>query len=342
MAFYVLFLSVLLAAGLVPAADAQERVPGIEFLNERLRIPESELFDEGAYIESGVGLSFGVDKRLTYLGGEYEEAAQRFELGVRQFRHKAEVWVFLSRAYFYMKEPDRARDALNRAEVLMPDLSLRLWQPMVASLLWEIRQRARRQQAQIDFYSTGQDEVLSLFRLYLFLNDEEGARDLISVANERARMMRESAQMVSGTSRQSQAKEAGRWDQLGADLTLELQAAGITVPAAPPAAAVPEPPTIDIDEEERVRILQLRVDFYRVGQDDYRELFQVYLDRKDLIRARAVLASLARQMVDMGVRASVAPTLGEQADIEDDVAKLQALSEELASLLPEETVKKAP
>ncbi len=82
-----LLLTLLLAI----ASGAQERVPGIEFVNERMRIPESDLFDEGAYIESGVGLSFGVDKRLTYLPGEYEEAAQRFVFGLLQFRYKAEV-----------------------------------------------------------------------------------------------------------------------------------------------------------------------------------------------------------------------------------------------------------
>ncbi len=339
MRLFLLLLSLLLS---VVSATPQERVAGIEYLNERLRIPESELFDEGAYIESGVGLSFGVDKRLTYLGGEYDEAAQRFEMSVRQFRYKAEVWVFLSRAYFYMKAPDRARDALQRAEALMPDLSDKLWQPLTASLLWEIRQRARKQQAQVDFYSTGQDEVLSLFRLYLFLNDQEGARDLITVAYERARMMREGAQMVSGKSRRAQAAEADRWDELATDLTTELQAVGLEAPPAPERKPVSEPPAADIEEDERIRVLQLRVDYYRVKEDDYRDLFQAYLDRGDPLRARRVLASLDRQMADMNVRASVAPTLGEQADIEEEVEQLRTLRQELESMLPDEAATAKP
>jgi len=112
---------------LVTAVGAQERVPGLEFLNERQRSPESELFDEGGYIESGVGLSFGVDKRLTYRPGEYEEASQRFELALRKFRYKTEIWIYLSRSYFYMKSPDAALDALMLAQGLMPDMSARLW-----------------------------------------------------------------------------------------------------------------------------------------------------------------------------------------------------------------------
>ncbi|SVC18557.1 uncharacterized protein METZ01_LOCUS271411, partial [marine metagenome] len=185
-------ISLLLSTG----AGTQELIPGIEFVNERLRIPESTRFDEGNYIESGVGLSFGVDKRLTYFAGEYEEAAQRFETSVRQFRYKAEIWVYLARAYFYTKSFDVARDALERAEVLMPDLAGTLWQPLLASLQWEIRRRAVQQQAQIDFYSMGREEVLTLFRLYLFLEDHSAASDLLVVSHERARMMRERAKMV--------------------------------------------------------------------------------------------------------------------------------------------------
>ncbi len=326
-----LLLTLLLAI----ASGAQERVPGIEFVNERMRIPESDLFDEGAYIESGVGLSFGVDKRLTYLPGEYEEAAQRFELGVRQFRYKAEVWVYLARAYFYTKSPDAARDALQRAEALMPDLSAKLWQPLIASLQWEIRKRALQQQAQIDFYSTGQEEVFSLFRLYLFLEDEDSATDLVAVAHERARMMLKRARMVSGTSRSAQVDEAERWNQLGESLLGELQIAGITVPTASVPAPLPEPVADeDISEQERVRVLQLRVDFYRAQQEDYLQLFQAYIDRADTMRARTVLASMGRHLADLSVRASVAPTLGEQADIEETMEEFKVLREDLQKQLP--------
>ena len=317
---------------LVTAIGAQDRIPGLEFLNERQRIQESERFDEGSYIESGVGLSFGVDKRLTYLPGEYEEAAQRFELSVRKFRYKAEIWIYLARAYFYMKSPDKALDALIRAQGLMPDLSAGLWGPMIASLKWEIRQRARRQQAQIDFYSTGQEEVLSLFRLYLFLADHAAARDVVAVAHGRARSMRENAQMVSGDSRRAQAAEADRWEQLGESLTGELATAGIAADAVPAQPTLPEPTeNVDIDEQERVRVLQLRIDFYAALEEDYLQLFQAYLDRTDTARALAVISSLERHVIDLEVQASVAPTLSDQTDIEDRIKVFKAMGDDMHS-----------
>jgi tetratricopeptide (TPR) repeat protein len=156
--------------------------PRLDFLNDRLPIADSDLFDESSYIESGVGLSFGVDKRLTYLAGEYQEAARQFEQGVSMFKYKAEIWVYLARAYFYMKAPDRARLALERAQVLMPDLTDRLWQPLVESLLAEIRKRANNQQIQVYFYSPGQEDFLSLFRLYLFLEDYNSATGVLKSA----------------------------------------------------------------------------------------------------------------------------------------------------------------
>lgn len=108
---------------------AQEAVAGIDFLNDRLPIPESALFDEGSYIDSGVGLSFGVDKRLTYSAGQFEEAASRFEISVAGFSYKSDIWVYLARSYFYMNSPDRARVTLERAQEVMPDLRERLWHP---------------------------------------------------------------------------------------------------------------------------------------------------------------------------------------------------------------------
>ena len=335
-------ISLLLSTG----AGTQELIPGIEFVNERLRIPESTRFDEGNYIESGVGLSFGVDKRLTYFVGEYEEAAQRFEISVRQFRYKAEIWVYLARAYFYTKSSDVARmptvavessaiDALERAEVLMPDLAGTLWQPLLASLQWEIRRRVVQQQAQIDFYSTGREEVLTLFRLYLFLKDHSAASDLLAVSHERARMMHERAKMVSGASRSAQAAEGDRWDQLGDRLAGELRTAGIDVPPVSSSAPPPEPAvTENVDEQERIRILQLRVDFYRAQQEDYLQLFQTYLDRADITRARSVLASLGRHIGDLDVLSSVAPTLRDQADIEEKIEEFKVLRNDLRNQIP--------
>jgi hypothetical protein len=203
---------------------------------------------------------------------------------------------------------------------------------MMASLKWEIRQRAQRKQAQIDLYSTGQEEVLSLFRLYLFLADQDAARDLVAVAHGRARMMRENAQMVSGDSRSAQAAEADRWEQLGESLVTELATAGIAGPAVPAQPILPEPAEkVDIDEQERVHVLQLRVDFYAARKEDYLQLFQAYLDRTDTARALAVISSLERHVTDLEVQASVAPTLSDQADVEDRIKVFNELGDDLRS-----------
>ena len=63
-------LHVLLIGWLAVGATAQPRGPRIDFLNERQRVPESERFVESDYIESGVGLRFGIDKRLSYFPGQ--------------------------------------------------------------------------------------------------------------------------------------------------------------------------------------------------------------------------------------------------------------------------------
>ena len=185
-----------------------------------------------------------------------------------------------------------------------------------------------QKQAQIDFYSTGQEEVLTLFRLYLFLADHDSAADLVGVSHERARMMRERALMVSGASLKAHVDESDRWEQLGDRLAGELRTAGLDVPhtSAPPHEPVV---TEDIDEQERMRVLQLRIDFYRVQQEDYLQLFQAYLDRADTTRARSVLASMGRHMGDLDVRASVAPTLSEQANIEKEIEEFRVLRDDL-------------
>lgn len=319
---------------LAAAAAAQDLVPGIDFMNDRMPIPDSSQFDEGAYIESGVGLTFGVDKRLTYFAGQYEEAAPRFEEAARRFRYKAEIWVFLSRAYFHMKSPEQAREALLRAEVLMPDLSKRLWQPLVASLEAEIRHRAARARAQLEFYSTGQEEVLSLFRLFLFLQDADSAREIIATAHTRARVMRERARMVSGDSRRAYASQSDKWTQLGQDLAGELAALGVDVSPVPPPAPVPEEEHGDVGEQERIRLLQLRIDYYRAVVDDYVTLFDLYLARGDSAQARGVIASLTRHVADLAVTASVAPTVTDQAAIEVRIDSLRQTRDDLQAQLP--------
>ena len=177
--------------------------------------------------------------------------------------------------------------------------------------------------------------MLSLFRLYLFLEDQVSAVDLIGVSHERARMMRERALMVSGASRAAQVDQADRWEQLGERLAAELRTAGIDVPAVSKPAPPPESVvTEDIAEQELVRVLQLRVDFYRAREKDFLRLFRAYLDRADTTRARSVLASLGRHIGDLDVRASVAPTLSEQADVEEEIEKFKVLRHDLSKQMP--------
>ena len=117
-----LFASIfLIFAWLVPA-PVEARCSRLDFLDERLPIPESKRFVESEYTNSRVGLSYGIDKQLSYLAVDYEAATTRFESAISKFKHKSEIWVCLSRAYFFKKEPDRAKEALLRAAAAMPDL----------------------------------------------------------------------------------------------------------------------------------------------------------------------------------------------------------------------------
>jgi hypothetical protein len=99
-----------------------------------------------------------------------------------------------------------------------------------------------------------------------------------------------------------------------------------------PLAEPPEPE--DSDEQERIRTLQLRMDFYRAKQEDYVKLFQAYVDLADSVRARSVLASLQRHIGDLGVRASVAPTVSAQVDIEDRIDQLKVLHNDMNKRVP--------
>jgi|GEM_PF-735604 len=355
--------------------------PRLDFLNDRLPIADSDLFDESSYIESGVGLSFGVDKRLTYLAGEYQEAARQFEQGVSMFKYKAEIWVYLARAYFYMKAPDRARLALERAQVLMPDLTDRLWQPLVESLLAEIRKRANNQQIQVYFYSPGQEDFLSLFRLYLFLEDYNSATGVLKSAAGRDGKLREQATTVSGESRQMRLTEADKWWALSQQLRVELSALGIEVPRdslaawggwTEEAAFSPEgsdptgsstgsqagsgrssqvrdlegswrswskPPASVVTTD--LKVLQLKIDYYGAEAEDFRTLFEAYLQGDDSHRASEVTVSLGREIDRLVILTSVAPDVQEEVRIQERVDLFEALKKELESLLPQ-TVKAVP
>ena len=323
-------LCIALSVGL-GASWAQERRQSIDILNERLLIPDSELFDEGQYIDSGVGLVYGIDKRLAYYAAQYEEAAARFEVGVSGFPYKAEIWVFLARAYFYMKSPERARETLERARQVMPDLDERLWGPLMDSLQGVIRQRASEQQIRVDFYSPGQDEFLSVFRLYLFLEDHELATGVVRSATARGVKMIQMATTVSGSSRRSYLEEAVRWHAVAGDMAAELETLGTPVvvdPLAQSGAA------IDMEAEE-IRILQLKIDFYRATEADYRKLFDLYQQRDDGDKSAGVLAAVKKEIGRLQLQASVAPTIQAETDLLDRMDKFTGLHTELKTQLPQ-------
>ena len=323
-------------------AQAPKLVKGIDFLNERLLLPETARYNEGDYIETGVGLSFGVDKLVSYHAGSYEEAAARFEESVQLFRYKSEIWVYLARSYFYMKSPERARETLELAQEVMPDLAENLWQPLIASLLDEIRQRASQQQIRIDFYLPTQEEFLSLFRLYLFLKDHEAAVGILRSAEGRSLKLRGQATAASGSSRKSYVNEAAKWLVLADQLRAELRGLGVEVPsnsALETLSAQAESGPGNDEDAEKQRVLQLKIDFYGAPPEEFRELFELYVQGGMNQRAAAVLESLQRDIGRERILASIAPTVQDELEIQQKVEELEQLKKELEQSLGEGTGK---
>ena len=311
---------------------AEER--RLDYLNEAMRVPNSSRFREGDYINSGVGLRFGVDRRLSYYAGQYEEAAVQFEESVQAFRYKSEIWVFLSRAYFFMKEPEKAREAIQRAAAIMPDLDEKLWDPLLEGLLWEIRQRALALQIQIDFYSKEQGDYLSLFRLYRFLEDFEGAGGVITAAEANANKMNELASMGSASSRRQHVAQSKKWQALADKLRGELKSLGHEVPPRPPARqGSPVATMADPELEEKTRQLQLRIDFYQARHDEYTRLFGNYLKLDRPLRAEGVIEAVAREIIRVRMRAEIEPDFLEQAKLEDEILVLQEMQKTMRSQL---------
>ncbi|MBT3342771.1 MAG: tetratricopeptide repeat protein [Gemmatimonadetes bacterium] len=322
----------------VAQLQAQELTDGVNFVDERMLIPDAERFVDGSYIDSGVGLKFGVDKRLTYLAGDYTEAVNAFEEAVRTYRYKAEVWVYLARAYFYSESPELAKQTLQRASQVMPDLDDRLWNPLIASLLSEIRQRANQQQIRVDFYSPSQQEFLSLFRLYLFLEDSKAANGVIEAARQRSRSMLQQSTMVAGTTQGTYMDQSEQWEALAQSLSMELEMLGVAV------TSVPEPVGSDsvvvpVDSAasqaaERERLLQLRIDFYKAGPEEFLELFDGYTARGDVRRARSVAERAGQEAARLTLVASVAATVQDELAIKQKAARMDSLVEVFLQQLP--------
>ena len=316
---------------------AQDVVSGIDFLNDRLPIPESAMYDEGKFIDSGVGLSFGVDKRLTYYSGQYEEAAERFEVALQSFKHKSEIWVYLARSYLNMRSPDRAKETLERAQEVMPDLREKLWQPLLGSLLLEIRKRANQQQIQIDFYSQDRDDFLSLFRLYLFLEDHDRAAAVIASAEGKDQTMQLLATTVSADAQQAYLKQAAEWRKLAAELSKEFLrvdpdfrlSSAVTSGSASTAGAGGRDPVVD----EEIRILQLRIDYYRATPEEYGKLFDRYTESGEMDKASLLVDALDREIGQQDLLKSIAPTVQHEVDIDAQLVTLRELKELFESSL---------
>jgi hypothetical protein len=148
--------------------------------------------------------------------------------------------------------------------------------------------------------------------------------------------------MLSGSGRSSRVKQAEGWDQLGESLANELAAAGL-VPDIEKSVPIPEPVQVpDINEAERIRVLQLRVDFYSAQEEDFLQLFKAYLDQADSRKARGVVGAISRHMADLEVRASVAPTVSDQVAIEEQIEAFQMMRNNMAGQVPAPPAEKKP
>ena len=322
----------LLVGCLACAVAAQARGPHIDFLNERLKIPESQLFVESDYIESGVGLGFGIDKRLSYFPGQYQEAVQAFAESIQKYRYKADIWVFLARSYFYMREPQRAKDILLQAAATMPDLSERLWDPLLKSMLGEIRKRADNLQNQVDFYTKSQDDYHNLFRLYKFLQDHVSSIGVIHAAGAKAVWMRLGADMASAEKQRAYRAEASKWDSLALVMTGELEMMGVSVPPRP----VHELEVLALTEAghdrqliDDTQVLQMRVDYYESDPADFRQLFDNYLVLDMADRAHRVIAALDREILRVRFLADAATDFVQASQYLEEVSGLESIREKL-------------
>jgi hypothetical protein len=322
-----LLLQGLLVAGITPS-EAQQSRHNIDYLNEKMRVPESELFDEEAYVETGVGLTFGVDRRLSYFAGQYNEAARQFESAIKKYPYKSEIWVYLSRAYYHKKEPGKAQEILKQAAKVMPDLQARFWEPLREGLNREIRKSANTLQLQVDYYSRGQEEYHTLFRLYRFLEDYPAASGVIHAAEAKGRIMRERAGMSSGNNRQAYRAQVEKWKGLGTDLRSEMRELGVAVVGEKPQKeGQEEPEEENVELVEATRLLQLRVNFYQflIGPDDYQKLFDNYLELKEPDKAAGVIKDLERGIKRLELQAMEAEDYQAELDLQAQIDKLKAL-----------------
>lgn len=330
-----LFLATVLAAW--PQPRSEEGAGALDFLNDRLYVPDSERFSEADYIDSGVGLTFGVDRRLSYAAGNYEEAAARFEEAIQRYRYRSEIWVFLARSYYHMKAPDRARQTLEQAAAVMPDLRERLWSPLLKGLLQEIRRRAENLQVQVDYYTLGPDDYLSLFRLYLFAEEYRGASGVIAGVEARARKTADLAGTLTGEGHRRALAEVTRWHALAGQFRAELALRGISVPTDSPvndSLAASPGPAPDAELLEQVRLLQLKVTFYPATPGEYQRLFTGLLALGREEQAATVVRLLDEEIARTRLQLETAATLQQEGEFQAALDTLSRLRERLQAALP--------
>ena len=332
-----LVIMALFGVGLVQLdrVEAQPRKPTVDFLNERLKIPESSRFVEAEYIDSGVGVPFGVDKRLSYYSGNYAEAAERFLESLRRYSFKAEIWVYLARSYFYEKKPESARDTIELATTTMPDLAERFWNPLLESMLGEIRSRALDQQAQIDFYTRSQDEYLELFRMFRFLADQQGMSGIIIRAERRAAKIAVMATMVASNRRATYLSDADKWVNLAGQMRGEMRKVGSVPPEAQPLTEYTRESVVstDVDMLEKTHQLQLKVDFYQPDLNDFRTLFDNYMALEMPVGARFVIDGVDREAARLRLKADTSNDFAEVSKLQEEAATLDQLKLQLSKRL---------
>ncbi|MEE3258789.1 MAG: hypothetical protein VX293_06235, partial [Candidatus Latescibacterota bacterium] len=243
-----------------------------------------------------------------------------------------EIWVYLARSYFYMRDPQRAKDILLQAAQTMPDLQERFWGPLLNSMLGEIRKRAVHLQTQVDFYTKSQGDFLALFRLYKFLQDYDADIAVTHAAGDQAEMLRMLADMASGENQRTYRGEATKWDDLAAALTGELEVLGVTVPPRPVLELTSLPlPTIQRDPQlvDDTQVLQMKVDYYQSEPRDYRQLFDNYLQLDMADRAQRVVAAIDREIQRIRFLADTATDFVQESQYLAEASNLASMREEL-------------
>lgn len=317
----------LLAALLLAAPLWAQAGPGeVDFLDDRLLIPEAALYDSSQYQASGVEAAFAEAKRQAYDLGQYPQAAQRLAPLVDLYPQKSALWVYLARSYFHSQDFESARQTLTRAAAVMPELGERLWQPLREGLLEEVRRLANQLQAQVDFYPQRQADFAPLLRLYRFLQDSTAAQALVRSAGQRRADLYRQAEVASGAQRLSYLAAAAQWDRLAGSLGAELDSTAVAPPGEVGIAD-------SLKQVEILRLLQLRVDYYVAKPQEYQQLFGEYLRLGRRTEAAAVVTALEREIQRLDLLETIAPNAVDGAKYRKESAVLSAMRQQLQTQL---------